>query len=117
MILPELERLLQKIPQKEQRALYEKLLKEPIKRSSIRRTVSQEIGYIVDGKEYIDVLRDLSFDGAFIETTNRFTIGQAIQMEIPWANSAKVIRATGVIVRIALDGVGVKFTKEKKFNP
>ncbi len=70
---------------------------------------------MVSGKEHIDVMKNLSFEGAFIETTNRFETGQIIQIEIPMTNSPKTLRTTGVIVRTTNEGVGIKLTKDKKF--
>ncbi len=116
MIIPELLELLKNMTEKNQRALYKELLQMPIKRKYIRRTYGKEIGYAVSGKEYIDVMKDLSFEGAFIETTSKFKTGQIIQIEIPMANSAKILRTTGVIVRTTNEGVGLKLTKDKKFE-
>lgn len=116
MVLKELIEFLDSLPEKVQRDIYNELIKRPIKRKYIRRIIGKEIGYAVAGTEYIDVLRDMSYEGVFIETKNRFTVGQAVQLEIPMNNSPKLIRTTGVIVRVTKDGVGIKLTKEKRYN-
>jgi hypothetical protein len=116
MILKELIELLENIPEKVQRDIYLELIRRPIKRRYIRRPLYKEIGYVVAGVEYIDMVRDVSFEGVFIETRNRFVVGQTVQLEIPMINSPKFIRTTGVIVRVTQNGVGIKFTKEKKYD-
>ena len=116
MILPELINLLKNIPEEIQREIYKELAQRPIKRKYIRRKIGKEIGYVVSGTEYVDVIRDISYEGAFIETSNKFSVGQTIQLEIPIINSAKYIRTTGVIVRMTHDGVGIRLTKNKKFT-
>lgn len=115
-ILPKLLELVENISEQDQLALYKELIEKPIKRKYIRRKFDKEIGYVVSGKEYIDVARDLSFEGVFIETANRFHVGQSIKLEIPVGNTPKIIRTTGVIVRVAADGIGVKLTKDKKYQ-
>lgn len=116
MILKELIEFLENVPEKVQRDIYKELIRRPIKRKYIRRLLGREIGYAVSGKEYIDVARDISFEGVFIETKNRFTVGQTVQLEIPMINSPKYIRTTGIIVRVTQEGVGIKLTKEKKYD-
>ncbi len=71
---------------------------------------------MVSGKEYVDVLKDLSFEGAFIETANKFEAGQVVQIEIPMSTSPKIIRTTGVVTRITKEGIGIKLIKDKKFD-
>jgi len=61
-------------------------------------------------------MRDISFEGIFIETEQKFAVGEKLKVEIPIGNSAKIIRTTGVVSRVTTDGVGVKLTKNEKFE-
>lgn len=116
MILPELLKLIENLPKEEQRALCSELRKKPIKRKHLRRHIGKEIGYVVNGKEHVDIMRDLSFEGTFLETSNRFNLGQVIQLEIPMGNSPRIIRTTGIVVRVTNEGIGIKLTKDRKYN-
>ena len=112
-ILPQLLKLIKNLSEEEQRKLYRELLKRPIKRKHLRFQCRREIGYAVDGIEYVDRLRDMSYEGLFIETDRKFTTGQKIVLEIPVGNSSRVHQTTGVIVRTVKDGIGIKLTKNK----
>lgn len=114
MILPKLLRLIEKMPEMSQEELYKELLQRPVKRKHIRRESNKEIGYCVDGNEYISLMKDMSFGGAFLETDEKFTVGQIIQLELPMVNSAKVIKTTATIVRVAKNGIGIEFNKRNK---
>lgn len=115
-ILPELLQLIRNLPVSEQRTLYRELMKKPIKRKHLRMASNLEVGYVVDGKEYTDQMKDMSYEGLFIETNRSFSVGQKVKLEIPIANSSRFNRTTGVIVRRTRDGIGIKLTKDKKYE-
>ncbi len=58
------------------------------------------------GQEYI---KNISLGGAFVETPEIFSIGQAIRLKIPFSDQNKYVKVKGNIVRITPEGVGVEF--------
>lgn len=115
-VLPELLQLIKNLSVSEQRALYRELMKKPIKRKHLRMASGLEVGYIINGKEYVDRMRDMSYEGLFIETNESFSVGQQVKLQIPIANSSRYARTTGIVVRVAKDGIGIKLTKDKKYE-
>lgn len=115
-VLPQLLKLIENLSDKEQQALYRELMQRPIKRKHLRQPYNCEAGYVIDGTEYVDRIKDMSFEGLFIETNNKFSVGQELKLEIPMANSSRFFRTTGVIVRTTKDGIGIKLTKGKKYE-
>lgn len=82
-VLPQLLALIEGLPEKEQWALYHELMKKPIKRRHLRMPSGLEIGYSINGKEYVDRMKDMSYEGLFIETKNKFSVGQGVKLQIP----------------------------------
>jgi Tfp pilus assembly protein PilZ len=60
--------------------------------------------------EFMAFAQNLSATGAFIITQKTLSMGQEIAMIIKFPNSGDTIKATGDIVRITAEGVGVQFT-------
>jgi Tfp pilus assembly protein PilZ len=54
-------------------------------------------------------IQNISSSGVFIKTTKPLLAGQEIAMTFTFPQTQKTIMATGEIVRISYDGVGVKF--------
>ncbi len=59
--------------------------------------------------DYIDFIHNLSAGGAFIETSESFSVGQPIGLTFNLPNYPEAIHLTGVIVRTTSDGIGVQF--------
>ena len=60
--------------------------------------------------EFMASLHNLGATSAFIITPKTLSIGQEIAMTIKFPKNGDTIKATGNIVRITAEGVGVKFT-------
>lgn len=112
-ILPQLTALIEKFPEEEQWPLYWKLVQWTIDRKYTRQPYGLEAGYTIAGKEYVDRIKDMSYKGLFIETEENFPVGQEVELQLPIPNSSRTTRTTGVIVRTASDGIGIKLTVEE----
>jgi Tfp pilus assembly protein PilZ len=53
--------------------------------------------------------RDISLGGIFVETTEKLTPGQKVEISLPFANQDRHIKMNGKVVRVTNDGVGVQF--------
>jgi Tfp pilus assembly protein PilZ len=80
------------------------------KREFERRTDSQIVDFVVEGRLYRGFTENMSRDGVFIRTAGRFSEGQDISMTIesPKFDGEK---RSGKIVRSSPRGIGVKLTR------
>ena len=74
-------------------------------RKPIRLSVKLNSGWISGEKQ----ARDISLGGIFVETTEKFSPGQDIQLAIPFSNQNHQIKMKGTVARITDDGIGVQF--------
>ena len=56
----------------------------------------------------------MSRGGAFIETQNRFSVGQIITLIIPGYQKPKDVKLNASVVRLSIAGIGVIFDRRKK---
>jgi hypothetical protein len=54
-------------------------------------------------------VQNLSAKGAFLATRRKLSVGDEIAMTIPLVHTKAMIRATGEIIRLEPEGVGVEF--------
>ena len=54
-------------------------------------------------------VQDVSPSGAFIYTKRKLSMGQEIALTIKLPNSDELLRATGEVVRLSAQGIGVEF--------
>jgi Tfp pilus assembly protein PilZ len=80
-------------------------------REITRENYRKEITFSSRNQAYKGVISNISRVGAFIETKNRFSLGQLIQLEIPGDSLFKDLKLKGVVVRIDPNGIGVKFDR------
>ncbi len=60
-----------------------------------------------------DSIRNISETGVYIETTEKFSIGQEVAMRVLAPSKFPSDKHfNGIVVRIDDDGIGVKFTRE-----
>lgn len=78
-------------------------------RSGIRNQclIASEFGYF--GNVDSALIRNLTGSGAFIETRQRFNVGEVVQLKFPLHYLDPPVEMTGVIAWIGSEGVGVKF--------
>ncbi len=80
-----------------------------------RKCYAASVDYAIEDRLYHDFSRDISVGGIFIETKEKFHIGQQLSMSIPVKKDDKPIRVKGIIVRVADDGIGVAFMKRRVY--
>ena len=79
------------------------------KRKYTRMLCNVDAGYTSNelfGHEYIT---DISLGGVFVETGETFPVGQKIRLSIPYSMQEKYVKVEGTVVRVAENGIGVKF--------
>jgi len=95
----------------EQRALLEMLetRTDIEKRELPRRSSALVVTYTDACRRYEDLARDISAGGLFIETRERFVVGDQIGIAFRLPDVSAPIRLSGKIVRISPTGIGVQF--------
>ena len=76
-----------------------------------RKPYVQYVFFRSRDQQYKGLMINMSRNGVFIETQNKFLFGQAIELVIPDAKRAKYIRLNGWIVRLCQTGIGVTFKR------
>ena len=78
-------------------------------RSGIRNQcwIASEFGQV--GRVNSAIIRNLNAGGAFIETRQRFTVGEVVELKFPLHYLDPPVEVLGVIVWTGTDGVGVRF--------
>ena len=59
--------------------------------------------------EFKERVQNLSAKGVFLATRRKLSVGDEIAMTIPLVHAKAMIRATGEIIRLNSEGVGVEF--------
>ena len=80
-------------------------------RQYIRRPYNKRLLFTYNQRAYKGLVTDLSHGGAFIETGNRFALGRPIDMVIPGSKIRDDATLKGWVIRLAPNGVGVRFDK------
>jgi len=75
------------------------------KRERARSPVNIPVGFIVQGRYYDGLIKNLSKDGVFVKTSETLSVGQEISLYFEKENRI------GKIVWISPHGIGVKFKK------
>ena len=70
------------------------------------------VSYANQKRVFHDFIQDLSKGGVFIETREPLTVGEKISMTFAMPASQRHFKVTGEIVRLAKDGVGIRFDKK-----
>lgn len=79
------------------------------KRKSPRINYFMEVNYVVDDRAFSGYINNISSEGVFIETSEKFELESTITLTFALPNSQGHIRAAGKIVRITSEGIGVAF--------
>jgi Tfp pilus assembly protein PilZ len=80
-------------------------------RELTRENYRKEIIFSSKKQNYKGFISNISRVGAFIETKNKFSLGQIVNLEIPGDSLFKELNLIGCVVRLDPDGVGIKFDK------
>lgn len=103
--------LIKKIPEEEQRALLKELEERLFegKRKHERKPFLMAVDYSTQDHVYKDFIQNVSAGGVFIQTNMPFSVGQEVSLTFPLPNYQKYIKIIGKVVRIDLQGIGVRF--------
>ena len=72
--------------------------------------IASEFGYF--GNVDSALIRNLNGFGAFVETRQRFSVGEVVRLKFPLHYLDPPVELTGVIAWTGSDGVGVKFNPD-----
>lgn len=80
-------------------------------REHIRELYRKEIVFTVKDINFKGTIMNISRGGAFITTTDKFALGQTIQLDIREDKTCKAVSLKGWVVRMSPNGIGVKFDR------
>jgi Tfp pilus assembly protein PilZ len=110
------ERLLKfilKMPFAERKGLLEEL-EEGIargKRNNSREEYFMDVIFVIRGKAFKGFIRNISAHGVFVETSQKFSVGQRITLSFALPNSKEHIKITGDIARTLPWGFDIRFNE------
>ena len=78
-------------------------------RENPRKPCLINANYSIQNKDYKSYILDISIGGVFIETSEKFTLGQKIVLNFTLPNNKKPFKLTGMISWGSPRGFGVKF--------
>jgi len=95
----------------EQLTLLKELKERPFKekRKHERKPFFMVVDYSTEERVYKDWIKNISSGGVFIETHMPFSVGQEVSLTFPLSNYQKYIKIIGEVVRIDIQGIGVRF--------
>lgn len=83
-------------------------------RNETRKQFDQSISFFVQNRRYQAICKDISSGGIFIQTDEVFHVGQIVTLDIPFSNGEQSIKVPAEIVRVDVEGVGLRFMKKEK---
>lgn len=95
----------------EQKKLLEDLNKKQIKktRNNERKECLITVNYAVKRRAYQDFIQNIGTGGVFIETREKFSIGDEILLTISYTDEARPFKISGKVVHVNSTGVGIRF--------
>jgi len=118
-ISDQLNRRIQEMTAAEKRNLLEQLTQFPPtnlslgEREDTRWPYDQTVAFLTKNRHYSADCKDISSGGIFIKTDEVFQVGQLVILEIPFTSGAASIKIPAEIVRVSIDGIGLKFLKKE----
>ena len=103
--------LIENMSEDEQLILLKELKQRTFKerRKHERKPFFIVVDYSAEERVYKDWIKNISAGGVFIETHMPFSVGQEVSLTFPLPNYQKYIKIIGKVVRIDLQGIGVRF--------
>jgi type II secretory pathway predicted ATPase ExeA len=86
------------------------------KRRHKRRALFLAIDYTVGGRVVRDFIDDLSIGGVFIETRQRFSVGQEVTMTFSLPRSRRHYKVNGEVIRVERLGIAVRFREDIDYD-
>ena len=74
-----------------------------------RRSYSKTVLFVSQNEAYQGLANNISNGGIFIETKDKFSVGQLIRLVIPGTRIDKGVMLKGEVIHVKPKGVGVKF--------
>jgi Tfp pilus assembly protein PilZ len=112
-VLSHLIRIVIDMPEVDQQNLLEKLERSSL--TEMREHLRKPSFIAVDCSSqdvcYTDFIQDISNGGVFIQAEGNFYIGQQITLTFSLPKTKKDITVQGEVVRVDLQGIGVKFNE------
>lgn len=81
------------------------------KRGNTREAYFTDVVFVANGKAFKGFIKNISADGVFVETSQKFSAGQQITLAFALPNSEDHIKITGRIARTLPWGFGVQFNE------
>jgi Tfp pilus assembly protein PilZ len=78
-----------------------------------RKPYRKVVFFVSKSKNYKGLITNISRGGAYIITSNKFYLGQMIQLVIPGDKKKKDVKLKGWIVRLSPEGFGVRFDRRR----
>jgi hypothetical protein len=85
------------------------------RRGGIRKLCSIDVDYAKEGRAFKGSIKNVSFNGLFIETSEQFSIGQTITLTFSLPNHSKPFKTKAQVVWHSANGVGVQFKMPNKY--
>ena len=82
-------------------------------RNDVRKGFEKDISFSVQDRSYQAICKDISNGGLFIQTSEVFTLGQTVLLNIPFSDDSREIKVPAEIVRVSKQGIGVRFMKKE----
>lgn len=97
----------------EQNALLEELLERQSqkKRKHPRTECLLMVNYSNRGRAFQNFIQDISLEGLFIETREKFSVGDGLALTITYTNEQRPFKISGEVTRVVPGGIGIKFIK------
>ena len=105
------------LPEGEKRQLFE-MLKEwqyGNKRVHPRKSCSVPVDYAAEGRAFKGSIKNVSVNGLFIETRQKFVPGETITLTFSLPNYSKPLKTHAKVVWCSPQGVGVEFNLPNKY--
>ena len=80
------------------------------RRKRLRKAYSMQVAYATQDRTFTDFIRNISIDGAFVQTPIPVPVGQQISLSFPIPNDEGYFRLSGEMVWSCPIGGGVRFT-------
>ena len=80
------------------------------KRKYSRKAYIMPVKYETREGSYCDYITDISYGGAFIMTSEDFSIGQEMTISLSFRGQKDLFKIEGKVVRATSEGIGVEYT-------
>jgi hypothetical protein len=101
----------QKVPKKTEQGSSQKNMDT---RMHVRRFYHKLVFFTSDKRYHKGFLNNISLNGVFIETQDKFSNGQVLKIFIPSRKSGKGAIIHGEVARLTQKGIGLKLRKNKQ---